>query len=172
MKHIAILAFLALPLAAQTTQPLVTFFVPSGEMVGGFERIGIKICNPAPIAQVHTGYMLMRDAAANGIMVATHEEMLRAGVRADSMSTARIAALALEVAGTTFTVLTAGGTIKINEAGYKIIAPVGAGALRAFTTYFKSQEYVAPTDMRPPLVTVPPDGACVDYAVYGTVKGR
>lgn len=163
---LALFVILALPLAAQ---PLVTYFVPSGEMVGSFERIGITICNPAATAQVHTGAMLMRDAAANKIRIATHAEMLRAGARADTISKTRAALLALEVAGTAFTLLTVSDAIKINEAGYKIIAPVGAATLRALTTYYKSQEYAPPADIRPSVVTVPPDGACVDYAVYGAV---
>lgn len=162
-----VLLAIAAPLIAQIANPLTTYFVPTNEFVGPFERISITICNNTSTPQIHTGPMLMRDAAINSIRIATHAEMLRAGVRAEAISKPRLALLVLEIAGTGFTVLMAGDVIDINEPGYKIVAPVAAVTIRALTTYYQSQEYTPPVDMRPPVVTVPAD-TCVDHAIYGT----
>jgi hypothetical protein len=159
---------LAFPLLAGDT---IMFFVPSGEMIGPFQRVGATICNQTTQSIQQTGADFMRDTAAAGIQPATSAELLLAGESRDKRSWQRTALLGIEIAGWAITTLTASQLIQIKEKAVNASIAVTSGALRLATTMIQPTKFELPANMRPPIVVLAP-GECREYGFYATMTKR
>lgn len=156
---------LAVPMSAQ----LVTYFVPGTKTLGPYRAIAITVCNGAGATQAQTAAELQREAAGQGIRLATNTQLLDAAKAKEKRSWQRNTLLAIEIASWVMSAATAGELVKIEER-YKAAFPVVAGSLRFATTVIKSDPVEIPPT-RPSVLHILA-GSCEEITVYGTVRGE
>lgn len=163
--RLALLAILAAPLPAQ----LVTYFVPGTATIGPYTAIGVNVCNGGGVAQTQTAAELQREAAGQGIMLASNAQLLAAAKTIEHRSLTRNILLGTEIGLGIFTSLMAADVIEIKER-VRAVIPIAAAGIRIGTTAFKAE----PTEIPPtrPTVVQIAAGACEEQTVYGKVRGK